>query len=448
MNKTTLCFTIAVLMASASAFEIYKFETNAAPAPKTYTGRPEMPCATIAPSLYKAFEFFSLQKGDAPRSNTIANYPGATGDATFVWNMCTVVDYAKECPAVEKNSSTQAQYGYVQYKGADDKVVCNPIYAIEKDNTFDFTVTYTEDKKEYSVNNIKMATQIKATKGPKIGFTTTFNISCANTSTEPVVTADINGNITVTMSDSSACGEDLSKFILFFKQNKLLAIIFLLVSLPLVFSGYKFLKKSLAVIGFLGGAIITAYIATLTSNFMMWSTTGWIIFSAIALIVSILIAVVCYNSPSVAIISGGAALGYFGGQQLILLYGSVTKNEMADVYCGALFAVCIGLGIVIGWKLKKVCIILATSMTGAYLFTFGIGSLLGNYPDVNIIEQKIKKQEFKGVDTLSWVYLGTTFLLFIIGSIYQFSKYGKKDEEEAEDQNNNYQKSDDFTGYY
>jgi MFS family permease len=219
----------------------------------------------------------------------------------------------------------------------------------------------------------------------------------------------------------------------------------------LVFCGFKFLKKSLAVVGFLGGAIITAYIATLFTNFMTWDTKGWVIFSVVALVVGIIIAAICYNSPTAAIVAGGAALGYFGATQLFVLYASLTKNNLADVYQGAVFAVCIGVGIVLGWKLKKAVIILATSLTGSYMFAFGLGSLLKNFPDVSLLKNQFKTKDYKNIDQWAWIYLGGTLVLFLIGSIYQFSKYGKKEDQEDgynKDQGGFNQQSDDFTGYY
>jgi Domain of unknown function (DUF4203) len=292
-----------------------------------------------------------------------------------------------------------------------------------------------------------MIPQIKSTVAPVIDFKTSFSITCGNY-VAPTATADESGNITISITDQSACGHDISKFIQFFSKNLYLSILLILLSLPLIFHGFKFLKKSLAVIGFIGGAFVITYVATVFFNFFAWETKQ-IIFAVVAIAGASLVATFCYLSPSMAIIAGGAAFGYFGGMQLIFLYSTLLKTSMADVYRGALLAVCIGLGVVLGWKLKKCCIILATAMSGSYLLVFGVGSLIGNYPDMNILKQKFSVKDFKGVDLWSWIYLSSAIVLFVVGAVYQFKKFGKKEDEttEAGTYKTN-EKSDDYTGYY
>ena len=101
----------------------------------------------------------------------------------------------------------------------------------------------------------------------------------------------------------------------------------------------------------------------------------------------------------------------------------------------------------IGFKIKKAVTILATSCVGSYLLLFGIGSLVGNYPDIDLINRKIINNSAKSY--MPWVYIGGTLLLFIIGASYQFAKYSKKSEENADAYNHDSNmKSDDYTGYY
>lgn len=225
----------------------------------------------------------------------------------------------------------------------------------------------------------------------------------------------------------------------------MLPALLLLISLPLVFFGLKFIKKSLATIGFIAGLVAVTYFTTIFSNFMAWETKQWIIFGLIALAISILVAILCYNSPSLAIIMGGAALGYFGGQQLILLINNLGQTDLTDSWKIVVVVACIVIGLIIGWKLKKICIILATSLTGSYLFMFSLGSLIGNYPDMSLVKQQIKQQDFKDVSMMAWIYLGGTLLLFIIGASFQYKKYINSDEK-----NDNKVKAkfaDDYHGY-
>lgn len=117
---------------------------------------------------------------------------------------------------------------------------------------------------------------------------------------------------------------------------------------------------------------------------------------------------------------------------MFILYAKLANDDLPEVYQGVVFSICVGLGVVLAWKLKKICTILATSLGGAYLFTFGLGSLIGNYPDLSLIEIKVKKQDFKGIDTMVWVYFGITIVLFLAGAFHQFSKYNDKTDEDGE----------------
>jgi len=219
----------------------------------------------------------------------------------------------------------------------------------------------------------------------------------------------------------------------------------MILSLPLVFFGLKFIKKSLATIGFIAGLVVVCYFTTIFSNFMTWETQQWVIFALIALAIASLVAILCYNSPSLAIIIGGAALGYFGGQQLILLINNLGQTDLTDTWKITVVAVCIIIGLIIGWKLKKICIILATSLTGSYLFMFSLGSLIGNYPDMSLVKQQIKQQDFSDVSVMAWVYLGGTLLLFIIGASFQYKKYINADQKDEKNAKAKF--ADDYHGY-
>ena len=365
--------------------------------------------------------------------------------------MCTVVDYDAECSNTgDKTEFTKSSnYGYIKEK-VGDNFVCTPLFKIAKDNIIKYQVSSThEDKKAYEIQKVSMSTQISGGSKPAIGFTTTWTMNCnADTNGTFSAQADENGNIFLTVTDKSACGIELNKVILFVKNNKIISILFIILSLPLIFFGFKFIKQSLAVTGFLSGAVITAYVTTLITNFMTWGLKEKIIFTVVLLVVASLIATLCYHSPTFAVIAAGAALGYFGGSQLVNIYGSLLKTSMQDVYKGAVLAVCIGLGVVLGWKLKKVCIILATAFTGSYMLVFAVGSLIGNYPDVNVVIQKIHNQDFKHVDFYAWVYLASALVLSISGAITQFVKFSKKDETKDGYENQTNMKSDDFSGYY
>lgn len=221
----------------------------------------------------------------------------------------------------------------------------------------------------------------------------------------------------------------------------------MLVSLPLVFFGLKFIKVSMSVLGFLAGTVITSLIASVAFNFMAWATMEWVYFALVCIAVASIVAAITYHSPSMAIVVGAGALGYFGGLQLIAIASKLIGSSVEDIYKGAALAVCVMIAAYIGYKLKKAITILATSCAGSYLFFFGIGSFLGNYPDIDFINRKITNKSSQSY--IPWIYIGGTLLLFIIGASFQFSKYSKKSEDKSDAYNqDSNMKSDDYTGYY
>ena len=200
-------------------------------------------------------------------------------------------------------------------------------------------------------------------------------------------------------------------------------------------------------LGFLAGTVATALVASVLFNFMAWSTANWIYFGLACVGIASIVAAITYHSPSVAIIVGSGTLGYFGGLQLISIASKLLGSSVQDIYKGAALAVCVMIAAYIGFKIKKAVTILATSCVGSYLLLFGIGSLVGNYPDIDLINRKIINNSAKSY--MPWVYIGGTLLLFIIGASYQFAKYSKKSEENADAYNHDSNmKSDDYTGYY
>jgi hypothetical protein len=225
---------------------------------------------------------------------------------------------------------------------------------------------------------------------------------------------------------------------------------FLLISIPLAFFGLRFIKVSLSVIGFVAGAIFTSLISASFFNFSNWATSQWMIFSLVCLAVSTLVALIAYHSPSISILIGAGLLGYFGGVQLIMIASNLLKVVIGEIYKGGILLLCILFGVYLGCKMKKTIIILTTSTAGSFLLLFGIGNLLGNYPDFDLVGRAIINKSSNKF--IPWIYIIGTIVLIIISASFQFVRYSKKKEEDPESTFNQdsqaLAKSDDYTGYY
>jgi hypothetical protein len=79
MKLTSVYITIAILLASSSAFKIFRSSTDIQGAEFSQTNSmPTMPCFTVVPEIYKAFSFYS-DLADKPYTTEIAEYPGEEG---------------------------------------------------------------------------------------------------------------------------------------------------------------------------------------------------------------------------------------------------------------------------------------------------------------------------------------------------------------------------------
>lgn len=444
--KRTNAISHAMMLLLVSAASARLFST---PANLKYTSSviefPQMPCAAIDPKVYKLFGFYTLQESDG--------YTKTVDGKKVVFNMCTnpkTIDPA--CPS-------NTQYGYILEDGPDQKKKCTPLFISGK-GMFDFQV-FADDTDDHNVKNVEFKTKWNEDKEQKEErIITNFNFVCdkKNTGRQPTVTfvtpkGETKAQLQIDFSVAAACGEDAQKFIILFENFKILGVLYVLVSLPLIFFGLKFIKASLATVGAIVGLTITAYFTSNFTNFMAFNTTDWLIFSGVAIIAAVVFGIICYQFTNVAVFIAGGQLGYFGGKQLIHIYAGVAKNAPSDMAVGIVIGICICIGFLLAVKFRKHIIILATSFGGAQLLAFGIGTLAGNFPDYKIIAMQIKNNDYKNVGTTNWIYFGATLLVFIIGAHHQYRNYMKKEDAEQGGEVGDYGKANEGfdsgeAGYY
>ncbi|WP_333731931.1 hypothetical protein, partial [Listeria monocytogenes] len=71
--------------------------------------------------------------------------------------------------------------------------------------------------------------------------------------------------------------------------------------------------------------------------------------------------------------------------------------------------------------MKKAIIILTTSTAGSFLLLFGIGNLLGNYPDFDLVGRAIINKSSNKF--IPWIYIIGTIVLIIFSASFQFVRY-------------------------
>lgn len=425
IHRITLAITILALTASAQS-RLFTSGFNNEENLKALSDEqtfPQMPCATVAPQVYKLFSFYTLQAK--------TSYTAKIGLKEITFNMCTnPQSFPPEC-------SPEAQYGYILEDSPTEvgKKICSPLF-ISGQDTFKFVVDADE---EHDVNYVHFETQLNAKVHAKDNAVPSkFRLICdeKNSQKAPVVSfktgTDGKQYLDVEFRISAACGEDAERYLILFENFRIFGIIFIVVSLPLIFFGLKFIKASLATVGAIFGIILTAFITSNFTNFMAFGVQQWSMFAAGAITAAVLTGLLCYFFTDVAVFFAGALLGYLGGKQLVYIYVGTTSNSLSDQVVGIVLGVCITIGFLLAVKLRKHIIILATSFGGAQLLAFGIGTVARNYPDYKIMVEQIKNKEFENVAVLNWVYIVTSLLVFVVGAHHQYRNYMNKAEEEEE----------------
>jgi hypothetical protein len=397
-----------------------------------------MLCAFANQENYKLFQFVDMNQ---------YHYHQQTEDKkmTVAFTMCSTPnpDKSVKCSNIDLEAKNAFVNGYV-YGQEDGKTMCYPIYRLDSalKNSFDVTITTDDASKKHNIKQVQMVA--KSNEGSKAPFamTTTINLICdPKAKGKPTPTfkftsaTDQSGPaLVITMTTARACGLDMQKVIIFAKNYKVIPILFILVAIPLIFFGLKFIKASLATVGSITSLLAVAYVASNLFDFMAWKPPQWIIFSLVALVLTVLVGWVCYQSPNIAVMVGGVLLGYLGGVKLIQLYSTFAKVSPSGMAIGMSAGIFMVLGMILAWKIKNHAVILTTSFGGAQLLAFGIGTLIGNYPDFKVVAEQIKDGK-TNIGAVNWAYIGGSFLIFIIGAVHQYKKYMKKANEEDENDN-------------
>jgi hypothetical protein len=203
------------------------------------------------------------------------------------------------------------------------------------------------------------------------------------------------------------------------------AILALVAGTFICFFGYRLLRLTIFLCGFVISGLITALVIEFAfASFPWMPTASWIAF---------LIAGV-----------GGGALAAFAYALGVFLVGALAGLMIAFV-CQVSFAyaflpshpeiILVVLVIVFGlvggaltWKLEKPLLIIATSFIGATSMLWSVGYFAGKYPNAANMDRFRYKNHGKWVYDVPgawWAYLTATLLLFFMGIWVQWRRSGK-----------------------
>lgn len=207
--------------------------------------------------------------------------------------------------------------------------------------------------------------------------------------------------------------------------------------------GWKLFKPSVALIGFIGGVLVTYIFLNMfwdsyDSDSRLWTFIG------IAVVVGVILALVLFYCFKVAVFGSGAFLGITLGFELYELVIYKLEGGQNNVW---LYVTVIGMGVicaVISIWLEDEIIILATAWGGSYIAVKMVGVMAGNYPDETMIAEEIASGELSGLPKWGYIYLAIMAVMGISCTIFQCVKMRKekKEKDEKKQQEGGYQNID------
>lgn len=409
---------------------------------------PGFTCGFYNSKSLKAFNLFGLQtKTDQVVSipNYKPNEIAPEVEATAYFNVCTSAQRPAECTGLKG-------FAYIVY-GKEHKV-CDTISSVGNTNkvSWKYKINFEGEKvkKSSQVTSIDIASEDER-KGetnikyvfkckrksqeekkeviiPKKNKKEDFNLAAPTTATWN----NSQRRLEIFIETEDACGTDLGGFADFLEKYKVLPLLMMLLSLPITFFGLQFLKKTLAVLGFILTAASCTLLVSIITNILVWKLAQYLVFGIIVISLSLVIGYLFYHFTYVAVYVIGAFLGYIVARiGFTILEASVNKSfQIWIFYVFAMFLAAIG--VALAHYLHDHIIIVSTSLGGGYLFVFAAGTALGNYPNLDRLkknDQDIPKEEM----TWMWVYFSINLVLFLLGMSYQYrQRFLRKKEEKKE----------------
>ena len=185
-----------------------------------------------------------------------------------------------------------------------------------------------------------------------------------------------------------------------------------------LFTGYRFFKLSLFLLGFLSATFITYTICGNHTDLPTWGLVSVAV--AVGLFCGLLTMFVIYCG----LFLGGFGFGFFlglAGFFAVEIFYSVSIKWIP-------FGVLLGLSLIFGLlalKWQKILFILGTSLIGATLITGGIAYFLEEFLLFNYSWDRIMAVKSGPVCWQTWAILAVWPTMFITGNIVQFCVTGR-----------------------
>jgi hypothetical protein len=169
----------------------------------------------------------------------------------------------------------------------------------------------------------------------------------------------------------------MGDLVAFIQKNFIIIPILLVLGILLGFFGIKFVKATLAILGFCSAFGILALLLNSMLNLANKDTKTQIIALVVCALVGFIVGGVFYYLTNLTFVLAGGALGYIIGTIVI---GLIAIKFAAIWLTIGVYIVMVGLGLLLGHYLHDFVVVLTTSVFGGFLMVLAAGSAIGNYP--------------------------------------------------------------------
>lgn len=186
------------------------------------------------------------------------------------------------------------------------------------------------------------------------------------------------------------------------------------------FSGYKYRRTTLFLVGFSGGGLLTYLICLIRSTLLV----SYILLITAA--VAIFLGILCTTVVFCGLFATGLGAGICLSIALLLALSNLVEYETLSIPVGVLIGVSVIMaGATVWWK--RVLLIISMSVYGGGLIMSAADYFLEDFWLLDYAWRKIFLLQYRGEPCFfSWVIFGVWPLMMIIGLLVQFLKTAKK----------------------
>lgn len=408
------------------------------------------PCKVLDQNIYRLFDYNVVQimrYGNIIIKDYTPLQSETPVEAILYFAVCPGYDdLPDECPKDTRKSTA----GYIAFKRGED-TICDPIGHLMEEKTHKWNYQLFSDDEQtltakslvskVEISSINENIPIKKEQSLNLGETghirkAKFIFECSEEPKTNKIKAKWNPTVQtveILASMKPLCGKRVYTPYTFMKLNKAYSAVLMLICLPFMFLGYKYIKLSLSAMGFILTSLISMDVLYLFEGLLSLSTLKFGLVLLGITLIALGIAALCFYSERCGLAIGGMFMGY----AISLIFSNLFVSFIYPVNAakqGYIYIPFMMIFIFVALACRdqlRLFVADATSVGFSLMFSILLGILVGNYPDFIKFEYKKSVFVHKEVNW-AWIYTGIGIGLAIVGCFVQ-SHFAEKTLDEEDD---------------